>query len=792
MSRDPNPTPATPSGAIGELVFRAGGEVVRADAVFRRRVLRGRVLPAKANALTLDALQAWGLFELMGQATASGAVATQEVDHPDGAGLRRLVLRLSPLEEQGGKFHAFLLQAEDITERREAEKRLAAEREEALRSAETKGEFLASMSHELRTPLNGIIGFLRLVEDGGSLGEEERKDYLHSARTAAMGLLELINNILDLAKIEANRLTLESVELEPLRLAEEASKTLAPQAHAKGVEIVSYAAPEVPGTLLGDPTRLRQVLLNLVGNAVKFTDTGAVTILVTQDALEGNRATIRFAVRDTGVGIPEDVQKTLFQNFVQRDRSISRRFGGTGLGLAICRQLLEQMGGTIGVESREGQGSTFWFRLPLEIPADASAAKRGALHGARLLVLDPLPVTRELTALTLQALGAEVAQAKDTGEAQAALQRALAGGGPIQVVLVDHHLQRDAALSFAHNVRSAPTGFRPDLIYLASIGQMGEPDAIRAGGYSALLTKPVPRAILAETARGLLRSQTAQGSAYAPPPRRAVGELTNLAARHQVRVLVAEDNAVNQKLIHALLTKRGFQVTLVPNGKAAVLAVLGDDFDIVLMDVQMPVMDGLSATQEIRRRVEGRLPIIAMTADTMDGDRERCLAAGMNDYISKPILPDQLNSIMEQWLGRTIGESKADTAARGFADWGTLDHSHLEAVNAYARAHRPGAFAEYVELFQRELASALGELSAAAAKNDWTALAAGARQVSAIAEGFGAPRLQAMARELETHGREGRPLLARDLLAQIHLESRSVRLQLQRSYGSPEPARDPP
>jgi CheY-like chemotaxis protein len=306
---------------------------------------------------------------------------------------------------------------------------------------------------------------------------------------------------------------------------------------------------------------------------------------------------------------------------------------------------------------------------------------------------------------------------------------------------------------------------------------------LRGGGYSALLTKPVTHSVLGDTARDLLRSQSGQGSTYATPARKTVGELSHLAARHQVRVLVAEDNAVNQKLIHALLTKRGYQVTLVPNGKAAVQAVMNDTYEIVLMDVQMPVMDGLSATREIRRRIEGRLPIVAMTADAMEGDRERCLSAGMDDYLSKPILPDQLNGIMEHWVGRVAQEWQTKATADPRTEWGTLDHPHLDSVLAFAAAHRPPAFSAFLALFQTELAQALHGMNAAAGNDDWKAVGASADRVAMLAEGFGAQRLMAIASELAAHCREEHPLLARDLLGRLHTESKNVQLHLHRSYG---------
>ncbi|HEX7928326.1 MAG TPA: response regulator [bacterium] len=770
--------PAPP--AIGQARLSAAGLFLHADPAFCALALKGKKPRAKSSALTHAVLKGWDLPGLLAEAKARGPVERK---------FSRLHVRVSPLTTASGMVKEFLLQVSRDGPASVDLQRLATERDNALRSAQQKSEFLANMSHELRTPLNAIIGFLRLVEDNEAISEEERRDYLRSARTGAMSLLELVNNILDLAKIEADRLTLESVEFDPLRLIEEVCKTLAPQAHGKGVEIAGYAAPEVPQLVQGDPTRLRQVLLNLAGNAVKFTERGAVTIVMAE--APGVPNTFRFAVRDTGPGIPERVQATLFQSYVQRDGSIARRFGGTGLGLAICRQLVEQMGGAIGVESQEGSGSTFWFTIPFAQLAEGRRIT-DLLKGAQTLVLDPNPQSGTLLALSLEALGAKVLATTSAWEAQNQIAQQIAAGQPVELVVVDHALQRDAALSFAHSVRTAQIPFRPDLVFLASIGQLADAELLRSGGYSALLTKPVARTLLGVTVQDLLRSQNAQGSTYTTPARKAVGELSNLAARHQVRVLVAEDNAVNQKLIHALLTKRGYQVTLVPNGKAATQAVLNDSYDIVLMDVQMPVMDGLSATREIRRRVEGRLPIVAMTADALEGDRERCLAAGMDDYLSKPILPDQLNGIMEHWVGRAAAEWRAKAGDNPQAEWGTLDHPHLDSVLAFTSAHGSPDFGAILSLFQQETVQALHAMRSAGEKSDWAAVAQHADRVAMLAEGFGAPRLMAFASELAAHCREERPLLARDLMGRLHTESKNVQLHLHRSYGEhlPSPSAD--
>jgi signal transduction histidine kinase/CheY-like chemotaxis protein len=773
---------AAPAQTVGQARLKVSGRIVGADTTFCTLALGGRKPRPGSNALRIGGLAHWGLQDLLSAARRTGAVVVREVEHPGGDPARRLVLRLAPRVTASGTVREFVLLVEASRDYGAALQALAAERDEARRSARQKGEFLANMSHELRTPLNAIIGFLRLVEEGEKPHEEERKDYLRSARAAAMSLLELVNNILDLAKIEANRMTLEAVEFNPLHLAEEVCKTLAPQAHGKGIEIAASAAPGVPPIVRGDLARLRQVLTNLAGNAVKFTATGAVLLSIAPASDGGRPGTLRFAVQDTGVGIPEEVQKQLFQSYVQRDRSIARRFGGTGLGLAICRQLVQQMGGAIGVESREGKGSTFWFTIPLEIPTGTPQEGRPPLSGARAVVLDPNGGTALAMARNLEALGAAATTAATAREAQCLLQQMTDKGTPAQLVLVDHAVRRDAALSFAHSVRTGRSTFRPDLIYLAGIGQVPDPETLRAGGFSVVLIKPVPRALLADTARDLLRRQDAHGSSYVAPLRKPSTDLASLVARHQKRVLVAEDNAVNQKLIQALLAKLGYRVTLVSNGKAAVEAASEEAYDLVLMDVQMPMMDGLSATREIRRRVPGRLPIVAMTADAMDGDREKCLAAGMDDYLAKPILPDQLNSMLDHWLS---GAGSEKTAAKAAAEsgWMTLDQEHLNGVLAYAKAHRPEAFAEFLDLFRRELTLALRDMTLAVRQEDWKGLAAGAHTAALIAEGFGAPRLEACALELEAHCGEAHPLLARDLLERLQLEAKTVQLHLQRAYG---------
>jgi CheY-like chemotaxis protein len=769
MPRRPAPPPAPPPsaahpspGGAGILRFTRAGRIVHADEGFRRLLLDGQNPAKGANVLRGAPYRGLGLAPLAAQA-AKGKHAVAAHVHPPAAP-HPLNLWLLPVVGARGGVTEFLLLAEERP---------------GGSAAPPEREFLATLSHELRTPLNAIMGFLRLAEGPRGQDEERQRDYLRSARQAAAGLLEMFNNFLDLAKMDAGRLTLEVVEFDPLRLAEEAARTLAPLAHGKGVEIAVWGDPALPAALRGDPGRLRQILVNVLGNAVKFTDHGSVTVIAAGESGADGSYLAKFTVRDTGAGIPEEDQARIFESFVQRGGRGTGDKTGTGLGLAISRQLARQMGGDIGVDSQPGHGSSFWFSARLSAGAPPAAARPSVLAGARIVALDPNASTREALARNLAALGAEVDEAASPRDAQQLLERAAAQGRPVRLVIVDHQTRREAALGLAHTFRTGRREFLPDLVYLSTPAQDGDAEMIRAGGYSAVLIKPAARAALGDTLAGLLREQTSQGSSYKPARRPSGPDLANLAARRQVHILVAEDNAINQKLVQAVLTNKGYSATVVPNGKAALEALEREEFDLVLMDVHMPVLDGLSATREIRRRFERHLPVVAMTADTLEGDRERCLAAGMDDYLTKPIMPDQLDSVIEQWTGQTASSHEPGK----FGRWMTLDHAHLDAVRDYAAAHRTDAFPSLRRLFESELAAALHSLTTASAAEDWIGLLAGARQAAQLAEGFGAPRLYAMAKEMENHCRERNRPLARDIASQLHLEMRSVAMHLERSYG---------
>jgi CheY-like chemotaxis protein/HPt (histidine-containing phosphotransfer) domain-containing protein/two-component sensor histidine kinase len=616
---------------------------------------------------------------------------------------------------------------------------------EPARGGTLRAEMLARIGHELRAPLNAVIGFIRLVEEGLFNTEAERRDFLASARQSALSMLDLINNILDLARIEAGRLALQTVEFSVAELVEEVAKSLAPEAHAKGVEIDALVDPALPPRLKGDPVRLRQVFTNLAGNAVKFTESGVVLLRVQQEQAGPETCHLRVTVQDTGIGVPAELQATLFDSYVQSaNQDLDRRGGGLGLGLAIVRQIVEQMGGSVGLESRPQQGSTFWFTVTLPRGRYYSLRPRPPvprLDGARLLLLDPRADTAQVLLEKLSRLDVAVRHVAGLDDALGALARAHADGVPIRAVLVNHHLRPDDALVFARRVRRERAWFQPDLVHMTIVGATGAVGALRDAGFTAFLTKPVS----VENLGGVLRTLLARQGGAGVPNDESAGEIAQHPPRPQTppaRVLVAEDNPVNQRLLHALLSRQGYVTRLVSNGQEALAALAEQPFDLVLMDVQMPVLDGLAATRAIRAHPAGaRVPILALTSDVLDGERERCLAAGMNDCLPKPIVPDVLQHKLSQWL-HPAGNGAAA------AHEPLLDQAHLDSVHAYVRDTDPARFTSWLVLFRAEVRTALDEIAQAGAACDAPLLRAAARRLALASGGFGAPRLHALAEQL--------------------------------------------
>jgi len=646
---------------------------------------------------------------------------------------------------------------------REALLRANIELQQALR---VKSEFLAMMSHEIRTPMNGVIGMTDLLRETELTPEQQ--DHVETIRQSGESLLALINDVLDFSKIEAGKLDLETTDFQVRRTVEDVVALLAAQARSKDLPVACLIYRDVPDIVCGDPGRLRQVLINLVGNAVKFTDRGEVVVRVTLDGESEDAVTLRFSVADTGIGVPREAHARLFESFSQADSSTTRKYGGTGLGLAISKRLVEMMGGEIGVESEPGKGSTFWFtaRMAKAPAASSSTLEGGPLRGRRLLIVDRNETSRSIIEYLSASWGMSTTSTS-CGREALALLRGAREAESFDALIVSMSLPDMSGPDLARLVREDRDLKQPGVVLLSAERPRRRSDDALHHLIDVVLSVPVRQAQLYNCLTALLAAPEEKVATGQSPPR------SRASAPVRGRALLAEDNPANRKVAAWMLQKLGYLIETVATGREAVEAVSRASYDLVVMDCQMPEMDGYEATAEIRRNRDPALPylpIIALTANALPGEAARCFAAGMDDYIAKPVTLESLNAVLRRCGARTA-IARPETSAV------TLDPVVLSGMRGLQEEGEPDLVAELVDLFMSTTPALLDSMREAADVGDTSRLRQLAHSLKGSCRNIGAASMANLCQVMETAAGAGH-LASPEALTGLDVELERLRVQL--------------